>query len=361
MVPQDMAQRNAVVDLLRMVFAFIIVLHHLWIQADFRICGYLAVDFFFLVSGYMVIMSCRRNQENGKEIGTIRYCAHKFMSFLPYLIFAEVVAGIISGAVSFDKYDDFPRACEAVWDHLKNILCLSMLNFYRGDVTWYLSALMISTAILYPIIRRSKVVFPRFVAPVIGVVLVILILVETGRINAPSTIMYGFVKTGLVRGLGEMCLGIFAFELIGMTKRFSFNKENIVFGIIEIGCYLAVLICIFAINPGKVNREVFEFLMVVLLFVALTITLSNRSITYEWVQKWPWACNNSTVLATGSLLIYLNHTYLIEFWNQWGSGDGIGKDLFVIIFAILMSIACYHAAKYIRAGIINAAKSSVND
>ena len=67
------------------------------------------------------------------------------------------------------------------------------------------------------------------------------------------------------------------------------------------------------------------------------------------------------MLATGSLLIYLNHTYLIEFWGQWGSGDWIGKDIFVIIFAILMSIACYHAAKYIRAGIVNMVKSSVND
>ncbi|MBO6084635.1 MAG: hypothetical protein J6O90_06115 [Candidatus Methanomethylophilaceae archaeon] len=57
-----MDTRNAVIDIMRLVFAFIIVFHHIWITSDMSILGYLAVDFFFIVSGYMLIWSCRRNQ-----------------------------------------------------------------------------------------------------------------------------------------------------------------------------------------------------------------------------------------------------------------------------------------------------------
>ena len=45
--------------------------------------GYLAVDFFFIVSGYMVISSYRKYKEEGRDVGVIRYCAHKLMSFPP--------------------------------------------------------------------------------------------------------------------------------------------------------------------------------------------------------------------------------------------------------------------------------------
>ena len=34
---------------------FVIVFHHIWIAIDMSILGYLAVDFFFIVSGYMLI------------------------------------------------------------------------------------------------------------------------------------------------------------------------------------------------------------------------------------------------------------------------------------------------------------------
>ena len=283
------------------------------------------------------------------------------MSFLPYLIFAEVICGVINGIITFDNTENFSKACQTAWDSFKNILCLSMLNFYIGDITWYISSLMISTAILYPILRRSKVIFPRFIAPVIGVVLIIMILVETGAINAPNHITYGFVKKGLLRGIAEMCLGIFAYELVNITRKFTFPKEEIVFGVIEIVCYLTVLICIFSVNLGKVDREIFEFVMIALLFIAVSVTMSNRSITYQWVQKWEWACENSGYIALASLLIYLNHPYLIDLWDHWGPSGPAGEEIFVIFMVLVMSLACFYAGKYIRKFIIDELKKGLHE
>ena len=339
-----MDSRNVVVDILRIVFAFIIVLHHVWDTQE--ICGYLAVDFFFIVSGYMIIRSCRKNQEEGRERGTINYVLHKYLSFLPFLVVAEIFAGTVNAAINYAKNESIPKAINAAWYNLQNISCLSMADFFNGDVTWYLSALLISTLILYPIGKRSRVYFPRYIAPALGIVLLVVILVNDHTLSAPQRIMFDFVKKGLLRAIADMSLGIFAYECARWLSKLKMNNIGAVFCVIEIGCYLASIIAIFATKPYKIN-EIGGLLIVMLMFVGLTISFSNVSLTHEWTQKSEWLCGHAAMLATGSLMIYLNHTYLIDFWNKWGGGND-GKMFFILTFAIIMSVACYHAGKYLR-------------
>ncbi len=95
--------RNINIDILRLIFALFIVFYHIRYVVhapiyDFPQNGYLAVDFFFIVSGYLIVKSCRDNEEKGTETGTLRYCFHKLMSFLPYLIIAEIFFGMVEGS-----------------------------------------------------------------------------------------------------------------------------------------------------------------------------------------------------------------------------------------------------------------------
>lgn len=115
---------------------FIVFYHTAWVNHTavfgYPKAGYLAVDFFFIVSGYMIINSCRRNQKKGTEPGTLRYCFHKLMSFLPYLIVVEMIFGIVNGLVATDPSyafeKNFDKFMGGMWYQLQNILCLSMLN-----------------------------------------------------------------------------------------------------------------------------------------------------------------------------------------------------------------------------------------
>lgn len=330
---------------MRLVFAFFIVFYHVRYLVhtpiyDFPQNGYLAVDFFFIVSGYFVIKSCRNNQEKGTENGTLRYCFHKLMSFLPYLIVAEIFFGMVEGFAAIDAANSFNKNfdlfCAGMWKHLKQILCLSMLNLYGSDITWYLSSLILSTLILYPFIRRSNVIFPKYVAPAFGILTITTIFVVTGAINSPSYVMFGFICKGLLRGLAEMSLGIFAYELVSMMQGNRFKNDTIVYTAVEIACLFLALLFIFAGNPFRPDgRVAFESFMILLIFIGTTVTFSTLSLTTEWVSKVPFLVNNAKWMAVGSLMLYLIHGPVIMIFDNWFKDAVYGVRLF---FVVLISI-----------------------
>lgn len=144
--------RNLNIDIFRMIFALVVVLHHYFPKTW---CGYFAVDFFFIVSGFFLMKSYNKYDDTDRP-HNLRFCAHKLMSFLPYLIVAEIIAAITVLGIQLANNGDWNAGMKLAWNQLKNILCLSMLNIYKGDVTWYLSAMILATAILYPCVRAFK-------------------------------------------------------------------------------------------------------------------------------------------------------------------------------------------------------------
>lgn len=290
----------------------------------------------------------------------IRYCAHKLMSFLPYLIFAVVVYAIVSGAIAFDNTGRFDRFLASAWYELENVFLVSMLGFYRDELIWYLSSLMICSAIIWFLLRRFDSNFSRYAAPIITIVVLIIIFAESNTISTPNHFVYGVVKKGLLRGLACMCLGVSAYECVSLFDRIHFDEDKLALGIIELVCYLAVIICILFVHPtDDVGRRIYDIMMIFLLFIALVITFSNRSFVYDYLQKYEWIGQRSVELAVGSLLIYLNHAYIIAAWDQWGPDNIFVETIVVIIFALVMSFLCYHAGKWIRKGIDYAVKESV--
>lgn len=356
---------------MRLVMALFIVFYHTaWVNGntvfDFPKAGYLAVDFFFIVSGYMIIRSCRDNEKKGTEPGTLRYCFHKLMSFLPYLIIAEIIFGVVNGfaatdpSYAFEK--NFDKFMGGMWYQLQNILCLSMLNIYRGDVSWYLSALILSTLILYPIIRRSKVIFPRYVAPVLGVLMIIVVLAVTGAINSPNHTTFGFISKGLLVGVATMSLGIFAYELVDIMKNHRFKNDTIVYTVIEIVSFLIVSIFMITGNPwGRDTREFFEFMIITFIFIGTTVTLSTMSLTTEWVSKSSFLCDNAKWFAVGSLLIYLTHCIVTTGLNAGAPDMPYVARLFLVIFiALILSVIVYILGNRLRIWMLQELKKSLS-
>ena len=349
--------RNITVDVLRMIFAFVIVFHHIFMYTEYHIHGYLAVDFFFIVSGYMLINTYRRNKGEGREVGTLRFCAHKLMSFLPYLIFAVLVSALVYGSIAYSDTGRFDRFLESAWFEIENVFLVSMLGFYRDPLIWYLSAMMVGSAILYFLMSRFGSDIFRYAAPVIAVILFAVIFTESVTVSTPNHFVYGVVKKGLLRGIADICLGIFAFEVVEYTKRMQFPQEKIMLGIAEILCYLVVLVAIFAVSPADdLQRRVYDIAVISLLFVGLTITFSGRSFVYEWLQGNEEIAKRSKEIAVGSLLLYLNHAYIIKAWEYCGSINIAIESFGVIVLALVMSFVCYHAGKYIREFLVRGAK-----
>ena len=126
-----MEQRNREVDFLRFVFAVIIMLHHSRYVLGDENClflgGSLAVEFFFIVSGYLMmasILRAERRQSTGvtrAALGTETYhfLLRKIRAFLPeYLIAWFIGFFLIEGfgflqAASTAACGICPRCCFA--------------------------------------------------------------------------------------------------------------------------------------------------------------------------------------------------------------------------------------------------------
>lgn len=336
--------RNLNIDIFRMIFALVVVLHHYFPKTW---CGYFAVDFFFIVSGFFLMKSYNKYDDTDRP-HNLRFCAHKLMSFLPYLIVAEIIAAITVLGIQLANNGDWNAGMKLAWNQLKNILCLSMLNIYKGDVTWYLSAMILATAILYPCVRAFKEKFSRIIAPIIGIVLLLAIIISTGRTNYPDELLLGFIRKGLILGISDMCLGIFSYEVVEYLRRLGDgDSKRMVYTAMETICYLTVLVCIFIVQPrGESWRGAFEFTMIALLFIGTTITLSNLSYTYDLTMKQDWLWKYANVLSIGSLMIYLNHEYVIKFWKHLNFDiPNLVSIMMVILLTTIMSVVCYYIGK----------------
>ena len=60
------SKRNQTIELLRFFFAVVIVLYHGRVIFPISLfpSGYLAVEFFFIVSGYMMVKSSKKQQDS---------------------------------------------------------------------------------------------------------------------------------------------------------------------------------------------------------------------------------------------------------------------------------------------------------
>ncbi len=333
--------RNVIIDILRIVFALVVVMHHLFPN---QYCGYLAVDFFFIVSGFFLMKSFKKYDESERP-NNLRFCVHKLLSFLPYLIIAEAMATIVVMGISLADNGDLGKAFDAGWKQFENIFLLSMLGLYKGDATWYLSAMMIATAILYPCLCWFGENFSKKAAPVIGLALLLAILLGTGRTNYVDELLLGIVCKGLILGISNMCLGIFSYEVVEHFKRYDVDRPmKAICTATEVVCYAAVLLCIFAVNPrGQSWRAAFELIIILLIAIGVTATMSGLSYSADLLTRNESVISRTDLLAVSSLLIYLNHQYIIRLWGSFKiDTPDIVSAVMVVLLMAAASAVCYY-------------------
>ena len=93
-------KRNGEIDLLRFIFSSMIVIHHYNASFNFNILenGYIAVEFFFLLSGYLMAQSAykitsKKDKLESSEIAdsTWSFIIKKVKAFYPYYAFAVIL------------------------------------------------------------------------------------------------------------------------------------------------------------------------------------------------------------------------------------------------------------------------------
>ena len=305
--------RNNIVELGRFIYSLLVLGYHVQFSysddnVDLFENGALAVEFYFLLSGYFLARSLEKLSKDEKT-GLLKkvylFMKNKITSLLNVHILSIFVVIIVIAVFNTKNFLDI------FLPGTPSIFLLQMIIVWSGDFNkaliipeWYLSAMLICMLFMVPIfLLLSKLLKGLFNTLIlIGVILVITLITglsTSWKFN--ENIIYD------IRAWGEMCVGMLSYYLSIYVKSKTYgDKMNTFFKILEIFSY--GLPVILGIIPISLNYQ--AYLMVVTMiceFCAVFITFAEKGniIKNEKINT------AFGYLGSISLPIYLFHPVLI--------------------------------------------------
>ncbi|MCM1532385.1 MAG: acyltransferase [Ruminococcus flavefaciens] len=349
-----MKNRNVLVELARFLFSILVVGYHVQMSmnndvADFFENGALAVEFFFLISGYFLArsiekISASKNRRN-TAVETWRFMKNKVKGILPTHITAIIVIIIVILACNFTNAGNIL---------LKGLPSVFLLQggalWYNGYADalivpeWYLSSMLLSMLFIFPI---GLLLRKKLKGPWVTLIVLVIVAVPALAFGLP----FGF-NTNLVyylRAWGEMCVGMFAYYLASVMAKHELKKPSaITLKVLEILCYAApVVLGIVPMSAGM--QPVCMAVSVVCVFTAISITFANKgvSITNEKLAK------VFAYLGSISLAIYLFHPVIISLLDYVWIGCELWVKMLItfpsaILLAVIFRLVCFGINKLIK-------------
>lgn len=304
---------NGNISVWKFVFALLILCHHCCYIKPNRMgklfnAGSIGVEFFFLVSGYLLAKKVysEEKKKTKKELyqSTFEFIMNKIKVFYPYLLFSFVCFTIVElflHHMSIGRY---------IMGFVDLILIQEAGLPDKGIVggSWYLSALILSMAIIYPLMKKYKKTFSCLIAPLLAIFLGGFLIHQINpkyslrTYNAWTGVMY----MGMGRALFEVSLGTTLYEICEKFKKIKFTKLGSIFlTIFQFSCFSFVILA----NTFLTTRKL-DWLYIILLIVGVLIGFSEKTYFYE-------KCNNKVFyyLEKLSLPIYLNNFLFIYVIN----------------------------------------------
>ncbi|MDO4818466.1 MAG: acyltransferase [Akkermansia sp.] len=323
-------KRNGEIELVRFLAALLILCTH---ANHFPGCptlcpeGRIAVEFFFVLSGYLLAASASRaaSPVNGSQsflhYETAGFLWHKIKAFWFELAVACSIGTVIYAFCHWpDSHFIMSKCIDTVFG---DVLLLKMTGFVANGVNpvaWYLSAMVISCAVLYPLIRKFGV-SPAYLT--LGLLLMGGIYLADDRNCgfAGVTHWMGFTYKGNLRALSELLVGVSLYPMAMKLSR------------LNCALWLKVLLTLFkwACWGGMVIYAAFPVynrvgVVFVCIAAAILLSFSNICCDKSWYQT-----RMSLWLGRLSLPLYLSHHFYAKNLGFFISG-GIAPALKMAVY-----------------------------
>ena len=299
-------KRVGEIELFRFLLTIVIIILHsqylMGTEIPF-ISGSLAVEFFFIVSGYLMMASITRLQDK-----TINNLANETVGFIwkkIYPIYPQILVSFIIGFV-FKSIARSYSIVDSVKMFMGSFFEITLLQRTGiGEISvnsaiWYIHSMLLCMLILYPLIRKFPQMMQKVVMPV-GALLLLGWLYQTyGSLSTPSA-WTGFTFKGNLRGLAELCIGASCYQVVDYLKSFNFNKFiRTALTVIKWCCWIVLFIYMYI--PLEDHRGDFFILFVTL--IAVVVAFSGQGIDSGIYQ-------NKFVfwLGKASFPLYVAHIY----------------------------------------------------
>ena len=380
-------QHNVTIDFLRFLFSVIVVLHHSrYVLGDdncYFLGGSLAVEFFFFVSGYLLLVSAdkagRKNgagyllsggadmagRKNGagyllpggvdmagrteaagletKGVGagttgiggeangigaettgicgemtgigseTLHFILHKIRSFLPEFLIAWWIGFVLIGVVRQYGVLDYLKAFGNDFWELTLVKMSGLFTHGIDGAMWYLSAMLLGMAILYPLLRTKRDLMTHLACPLLALFLYGYLCQAEGHPRDPI-VWLGLCYKGLVRAVAGLCTGVVICMAGRRLKRFSPSGLTKTGNVLAIG---AQLLCLLLTIRYMAEQEPSEYDYFYMFLLMLLVLLSFAGFGLESVLGNSQRLHLlSAFLGKYSLSLYLGHLYFAQHVNE---------------------------------------------
>ena len=220
---------------------------------------------------------------------------------------------------------------------LINFLGIGSTNFAVGGA-WYLSAMILSMAILFPILYAKRETFLFCIAPLISLFLLGWLYKQEGELGVAAQ-WNGYFAMGMLRASAELCLGCVAYGITRFLSKYRFTViTKILLTIAEFAGYIGTLL-IAALWAGKT-----DFFCLFLLFVSIILSFSGQ--TYS-VQIF----SNRIFIKMGkfSLPLYLNHIIWARLLSTLNMPISFPKELVIYLaLSFASAFVCVSTIGFIK-------------
>lgn len=363
-------QHNVTIDFLRFLFSVIVVLHHSrYVLGDdncYFLGGSLAVEFFFFVSGYLLLVGAdKAGRKNGagyllsgdvdmagrteaagletKGVGvgttgiggettgicgettgicgkangigseTLHFILHKIRSFLPEFLIAWWIGFVLIGVVRQYGVLDYLKAFGNDFWELTLVKMSGLFTHGIDGAMWYLSAMLLGMAILYPLLRTKRDLMTHLVCPLLALFLYGYLCQAEGHPRDPI-VWLGLCYKGLVRAVAGLCTGVVICMAVRRLKRFSPS------GLTKTGNALAIgvqLLCLILAIRYMAEQEPSEYDYFYMFLLMLLVLISFSGFGLESVLGNSQRLHLlSAFLGKYSLSLYLGHLYFAQHVNE---------------------------------------------
>lgn len=274
------------IEFLRVFFTLMVVLRHIALICPAAAnTGEWAVQFFFLLSGYLLFYTYR------PERLVLSYAKDKVIRFVPLVVLGSVLCG--AGAES-----------------LKGIFCLQGTGLLTRDValnqpSWYI-AVLFWCSLFYFALRRYVQIFQGNI--IIGCVCFFLLIITVQSDGDRYKMVLEFFPLGLLDGIISMGLGYLMAQCCTRPQHPDIEKTDAGWTLVELGVIAYVVLSMFCMEYRLEGIIWVRISHITLLY----LFIMKRGAITNMLEHRVFAC-----MAQYCLSIYLTHWCIIELTRSY--------------------------------------------
>jgi len=328
--------KNGYIEFWRFYFTIFVCLLHVrgdfFRNADYFGGGYIAVEFFLILSGILMMKS----YEN-KPTNPFQFTIRRLLRLYPHYIFSFIMLFILKTCIvrKLGIYNTLKKLIASIWE----IFLLQMsgieASLYNFP-TWYISALFITGLFVYNLIYFNKEKY-LYIVPLIVLIIYGYYSRNVGNIDIWKTVTFN-INDGLIRSFAGMSLGCLCYFVIKKLNTCDFKESMILFlDLIQVILYMFVICCgIFK------RRTQYDFICIIFLAIALIISFSQtKGVVSLFTSRF------FAFLGNISYAIFLNHVLIREIFKQFFSNTILYNIFSFMIIVILYSICTHFFVNFI--------------